>query len=144
MGWPVSGSGYRTLPTWRPVPAELAGRVGQEVTLGLRAEDVHAADPAADPDLTRLTGTVRSIENTGRHAYLTVEIGGHRLVATVLRAAAPMRPGDKVDITVDPSSCPRVRFRHWTGDFPSGDLTIGVGRPEKLTGGSLIIGGPDD
>jgi multiple sugar transport system ATP-binding protein len=94
--------GYRTLPTWRPVPAELAGRVGQEVTLGLRAEDVHAADQATDPSRARLTGTVRSIENTGRDAYVTVEIGGHRLTARIAGRHA-LRPGDPFAISVDPS-----------------------------------------
>jgi multiple sugar transport system ATP-binding protein len=94
--------GFRTLPTWRPVPTELIEWVDREVTLGLRAEDVHAADPSADPDRTRLTGTVRSAENTGRHAYLKVDIAGHTVVARFAGRNA-LRPGDKVDITVDPA-----------------------------------------
>ncbi|MET0864393.1 MAG: ABC transporter ATP-binding protein [Nakamurella sp.] len=92
--------GFRTLPTWRPVPAELAGWVDREVMLGLRAEDVHAADQGSDPDRTRLTGTVRSIENTGRHAFVTVGIADHRVVAT-FAGGNTLRPGEQVDITVD-------------------------------------------
>ncbi|MEP6561422.1 MAG: ABC transporter ATP-binding protein [Nakamurella sp.] len=94
--------GFRTLPTWRPVPAELTGWVGREVTLGLRAEDVQAADQSSDPDRTRLTGIVRSIENTGRHAYVTVSVAEHRVV-TRLAGRNALRPGDKLDITVDPA-----------------------------------------
>jgi multiple sugar transport system ATP-binding protein len=94
--------GFRTLPTWRPVPAELADWVGREVILGLRAEDVYAADPSADPDRTRLSGSVRSVENTGRHAYVTVDIAGHPVVAR-FAGRNTSRPGDSLDITVDPA-----------------------------------------
>ena len=94
--------GFRTLPTWRPVPAELADWVGREVILGLRAEDVYAADPSADPDRTRLSGSVRSVENTGRHAYVTVDIAGHPVVAR-FAGRNTLRPGDSLDITVDPA-----------------------------------------
>ena len=41
--------GTRTLPTWLPVPPELAGYVGREVMLGLRAEDVRDAGRRARP-----------------------------------------------------------------------------------------------
>jgi multiple sugar transport system ATP-binding protein len=92
--------GARTLPTWLPVPAELGGQVGREVMLGFRAEDVRDAGREPDPDHIRLSGAVKAIDRTGRDAYLTVQIGSHRLVAR-FSGRTGARLGDVVTIAVD-------------------------------------------
>jgi len=92
--------GYRTLPTWRPLPAELARHVGREVTLGLRPEDVRDAGSEADPDHVCLSGPVKAIDRNGRDAYLTVQIGENRLVARFGGRTAA-RVGDVVTVAVD-------------------------------------------
>lgn len=94
--------GDRVLPTWLPLPAGLAGQVGKEVTLGVRAEDVH--DPGTgsgnDPDHTRLSGVVKAIDRNGRDSYLTLEINGHRLIAR-FPGRDSARVGDVVPVAVD-------------------------------------------
>ena len=93
--------GYRTLPTWQPLPAELAGHVGREVTLGLRPEDVRDARTRARPGPRRACpGTVRAIDRNGRDAYLTVQVGEHRLVAR-FSGRTEARVGDVVTVAVD-------------------------------------------
>jgi multiple sugar transport system ATP-binding protein len=92
--------GARTLPTWLPVPAELVAHVGQEVMLGLRAEDIRDAGDEPDPDHTCLSGPVRAIDRTGRDAFLTVQVGAHRLVAR-FSGRSRARVGDVVTIAVD-------------------------------------------
>jgi multiple sugar transport system ATP-binding protein len=92
--------GTRTLPTWLPVPPELAGFVGREVMLGLRAEDVRDAADEPDPDHVCLSGPVKAIDRTGRDAFLTVQFGGHRLVAR-FAGRSRARVGDVVTIAVD-------------------------------------------
>ena len=92
--------GYRTLPTWLPLPTELAAHVGREVTLGLRAEDVRDGGHAPDPDHSCLSGQVRAIDRNGRDAYLTVRVGEHRLVAR-FSGRTEARVGDMVTVAVD-------------------------------------------
>ncbi|MGS0686060.1 ABC transporter ATP-binding protein [Nakamurella sp. GG22] len=92
--------GERTLPTWQPVPPELAPHLDRNVILGLRPEDVREADNRSNPDSVRLTGPVRAIGRNGRDAFLTVEIAGARLVARFPGRTAA-RLGDVVTITAD-------------------------------------------
>jgi multiple sugar transport system ATP-binding protein len=92
--------GYRTLPTWQPLPTELASQVGREVTLGLRAEDVREAGPEPNPDHVCLYGPVRAIDRNGRDAYLTVQVGESRLVAR-FSGLTQARVGDVVTVAVD-------------------------------------------
>lgn len=95
--------GGRVLPTWRPVPPELADRVGREVMLGLRPEalSVGAGDP--DPRLTRLDALVRWVERRGSDTYVTAAYGdGNRLVARD-GARSGVRPGDLVPLLLDAS-----------------------------------------
>ncbi len=92
--------GYRTLPTWQPVPVELADHVGREVTLGLRPEDVRDAGQEPDPDHVCLSGLVKAIDQNGRDAYLTVQIGEQRLVAR-FSGRTGSRVGDVVTVAVD-------------------------------------------
>jgi multiple sugar transport system ATP-binding protein len=83
-----------------PVPPELAGYVGREVMLGLRAEDVRDAGDEPDPDHVCLSGPVKAIDRTGRDAFLTVQFGSHRLVAR-FAGRSRARVGDVVTIAVD-------------------------------------------
>ena len=93
----------RTLPTWQPVPAELAGHVGRDVLLGLRPEHVGEARRDPDPDESRLTGTVVTIDRNGRDAFLTIQIAaGIRLVARFSGRTAA-RVGDVVAVAVNPA-----------------------------------------
>ena len=92
--------GDRVLPTWQPLPAGLVGQVGREVVLGLRAEHVHDPAVRADADHVQLTGSVTSIDRTGRDAYLTVEVQRQRVVAR-FPGAATARVGDTVRVAVD-------------------------------------------
>jgi multiple sugar transport system ATP-binding protein len=92
--------GYRTLPTWQPLPAELADQVGREVTLGLRPEDVRDAGHEPDPDHVLLSGPVRAIDRNGRDAYLTIDVGNQRLVAR-FSGRTGARVGDVVTVAVD-------------------------------------------
>jgi len=82
------------------VPPALAGHIGREVVLGLRAEDVRDAATDANPDLARLSGTVRSIERNGRDAYVTAQVEGHRVVAR-FQGRTAARIGDMVTVAVD-------------------------------------------
>jgi len=94
--------GRRTLPTWAPVPPALAGHVGRDVMLGLRAEDVRIASGDMDPDLATLTGTVRSAERNGRDAFVTIQIDRHRVVAR-MPGRTDVRIGDTVTVAIDAS-----------------------------------------
>jgi multiple sugar transport system ATP-binding protein len=92
--------GYRTLPTWLPVPPELAGAVGRQVILGLRGEDVRDAGDHPDPDHAVVFGRVRGVDRNGRDAHATVQVGGHRLVAR-FPGRSGLRIGDEVSLAVD-------------------------------------------
>jgi len=92
--------GDRTLTTWGPIPAELAAQVGCEVMIGLRAEDVRDAGRDPDPDWACLTGAVRGIERTGRESFVTVTVGGHRLVAR-FSGRTTVKVGEVVTVAVD-------------------------------------------
>jgi multiple sugar transport system ATP-binding protein len=92
----------RTLPLWGPLPPPLAGRVGDDVVLGLRAEDVHEASGGADPDAVVLDGVVRDAEYTGSRTEVCVEIGGPTgaTLRTFLPSRAAVRPGAAVRLAV--------------------------------------------
>jgi len=92
--------GYRTLPTWRPVPPELAGHLGRQVTLGLRGEDVCDAGDSPDPDHAVLSGRVRGIDRNGRDAFVRVQVGEQQLVAR-FGGGTGVRIGDEVRLAVN-------------------------------------------
>ena len=92
--------GYRTLPTWLPVPPELAGAVGRPVTLGLRGEDVRDAGDRPDPDHAVVFGRVRGVDFNGRDAHAKVQVGEHLLMARFPGRTA-LRIGDEVNLAVD-------------------------------------------
>ncbi len=98
--------GDRTLPLWGPVPAELAGWVGEVVLLGLRAEDVAEAGPGADPGSVALPVSVRRVERPGRDAVVTAEVvqpgeaDGAELFAR-MPASTRLREGEHAQLTLD-------------------------------------------
>ena len=98
--------GSRTVPLWGPVPDALASRVGSQVLLGLRAEDVAEAGPDADPASVPVPVSVRSVEHPGRDAVVSAEVGlpgqadGARLVARV-RGGTSLREGARAQFLVD-------------------------------------------
>lgn len=94
--------GARTLATWGPVPAGLAGHVGREVLLGLRSEGLAEGVGDLHPDRAELPGVVRSVEHTGSRSYVTVEVAGERLRAR-FDGWTRVRPGDPIAVTVDPA-----------------------------------------
>ncbi len=120
--------GNRTLPLWRSLPPALVGHVGRPVLLGLRAEDVVEAGPAADPGSVTLPATVAVVEVTGPEARVAVRIDAVGAGAVGVDAApgadllgrasgAPVwarfdprtavRPGDRVQVAVD-AGCAHV------------------------------------
>lgn len=92
--------GFRTLPTWRSVPAALRAWVGRPVILGLRPQDVTDAAPGADPDFACLNGVVRVVERTGRDTFATVRVGDHQLTAR-FSGRTPATVGEQVMVAVD-------------------------------------------
>ena len=108
--------GARTLPLWQAVPPPLLDHVGREVLLGLRAEDVHDAGAAPDPDAVTLDGVVSHVEYTGRQNVVAVAVGApsdgpgggppgggasRGTVHAFFPLRAVVRPGDAVRVTVD-------------------------------------------
>lgn len=95
--------GSRVLPTWRPLPAELAPWVGRDIVLGLRPEAVQVRSDDPDPHLARLDGLARWVERRGSDTYVTAVYGdGNRLVARD-SGRSGARPGDLVPLLVDAS-----------------------------------------
>jgi multiple sugar transport system ATP-binding protein len=68
------------------VPAEIAGRLGryagQEVTLGIRPEDLHLAS-AADPKELGFDAAVEVVEKLGSEILLDMAVGPHTMVASI-------------------------------------------------------------
>lgn len=102
-----AGAGYRvgdrTLPLWRPPPPALAGHAGRAVLLGLRAEDVAEAGPAADPASVTLPATVAAVEVTGPEARVAVRVAvpGAGPLGARFDPRTTVRPGDRVEVVVD-------------------------------------------
>jgi multiple sugar transport system ATP-binding protein len=68
------------------VPAEIAGRLGRhvrdEVTMGIRPEDLRVAS-AADPSELGFDAMIEVIEKLGSEILLDVAVGSHTMVASV-------------------------------------------------------------
>jgi multiple sugar transport system ATP-binding protein len=68
------------------VPAEIAGRLGRhvrnEVTMGIRPEDLHVAS-AADPTELGFDAMIEVVEKLGSEILLDVAAGPHTMVASV-------------------------------------------------------------
>jgi multiple sugar transport system ATP-binding protein len=112
--------GARTLPLWRPLPAELTGLVDRDVVLGVRPEHVHDARAGNDPSVVTMPATVVLVEETGPDAVVTLEVaaaavttpgslawdtgaeGRARLRSRFARNTS-VRPGETVPIAVDVS-----------------------------------------
>jgi multiple sugar transport system ATP-binding protein len=73
-------------------PSSLAPRSGEEIMVGIRAENIVAEDqPAPDTIVAR----AEVVEPLGSHILVTASIGEQRL-KVVVRADAPTRPGDQL------------------------------------------------
>ncbi len=89
----------------RPAPAQsLKYRpyVGKKVALGLRPEDIHAAEyvPPGIPTAERLKATVEVTEQLGNELYLYLTRGENRFIARVdPRTSA--RPGKEIDLVLN-------------------------------------------
>jgi multiple sugar transport system ATP-binding protein len=112
--------GSRTLPLWRPLPAELVDLVDQDVVLGVRPEHVQDARAGNDPSVVTMPATVVLVEETGPDAIVTLEVaaaavttpgsrpwetgaeGRARLRSRFARGTS-VRPGETVPIAVDVS-----------------------------------------
>jgi multiple sugar transport system ATP-binding protein len=68
------------------VPAEIAGRLGRhvrnEVTMGIRPEDLHVAS-AGDPQELGFDATIEVVEKLGSEILLDMAVGPHTMVASV-------------------------------------------------------------
>ncbi|MGH7048164.1 MAG: ABC transporter ATP-binding protein [Stellaceae bacterium] len=68
------------------VPGQIAGRLrpycGQQVTMGIRPEDLHVAG-ADDPAELTLDAAVEVVEKLGSEILLDVAVGNHTMVASV-------------------------------------------------------------
>ena len=68
------------------VPAEIAGRLGghvrNDVTMGIRPEDLHVAT-AGDPAELGFDAMIEVIEKLGSEILLDVAVGPHAMVASV-------------------------------------------------------------
>jgi multiple sugar transport system ATP-binding protein len=109
--------GARTLPLWTPLPAVLREYVGQEVLLGLRAQDVHDARELSDPDLVTLPAVITQIEQIRPQVIVVIDLpaapaisagvdallGADRLVRARLSPHAEVRVGDQIQVAVDAS-----------------------------------------
>jgi multiple sugar transport system ATP-binding protein len=91
--------GFRLLPTWAPVPAELAGHRDRPLQIGLRAEDVHERPL---PEHGTVTGPVTMVERVGQYAYVTLMAGEHRLTAR-FSGGTEARIGSAVTVGLDMS-----------------------------------------
>jgi multiple sugar transport system ATP-binding protein len=67
--------GTRTVPMWRAVPPPLRDRVGQQLVLGWRAEDVQDATDGHDPDSVALDAVVTDVEYAGPRNVVTMAVG---------------------------------------------------------------------
>lgn len=111
--------GARTLPLWAPLPAALRARIGQEVVLGVRLEDVTDASRQPDPALPPLPGTVVAAEQAGPEVLLTISVAAapvrapdsnsldQQVGTALLRARFPRssraRPGSAVQVSINVS-----------------------------------------
>lgn len=115
--WAGFQIGSRTLPLWRPVPAELSGRQGAELVLGLRTTDVQDAREGSGPETVRLPGTAAVVERLGSHTLVTVTVDAPAVAApgadppagprarlhARFPARTPVQVGDDVELRIDSS-----------------------------------------
>jgi len=89
--------GFRILPTWAPVPAELRYHRARALRLAVRPEDVHE-NPL--PEHGTVTGLVTRVECTGQYAYVTVAAAGQQLTGR-FGGRTEARVGTMVTVGVD-------------------------------------------
>ena len=74
--------------------AILLARVGRQLTIGLRPEDMHLSE---NGDATRLPAQVEAVEPVGNEAFINLGCGGCDLVVRLPPYNLP-KPGDKVHL----------------------------------------------
>jgi multiple sugar transport system ATP-binding protein len=113
--WAGFRIGLRTLPLWRPVPAELRARLGTDLILGLRPTEVQDARVASEAATVRLPATAAVVERTGPQTLVTVTVDAPAVTApgadppagprAQLHARFPahtaVRVGDAVELAID-------------------------------------------
>lgn len=93
--------GTRVLPRWAPVPAELGERVGAEVLLGIRAEDVRDAALGSEPQGVTLPAIVTGVERRNRDVVVTATAEAAGELRSVFAGRSAVQPGDAVELAVD-------------------------------------------
>ena len=99
--------GAQVLARWAALPPQLERRVGDEVVLVLRPEDVHDAAREDGPDLSRLDAVVVRAEFTGRDVAVTVELdapapaGGRARLLARFDRSSEVRAGERIALAVD-------------------------------------------
>jgi multiple sugar transport system ATP-binding protein len=113
--WAGFQIGLRTLPLWRPVPAELRARLGTDLILGLRPTEVQDARTASEAASVRLPAMVAVVERTGSQTLVTVTVDAPAVTApgadppvgpqaqlhARFPARASVRAGDSVELAID-------------------------------------------
>ena len=102
------------LPSTGDAAGALAGRAGHPLTVGLRPEDLHLAEPSA----AALPARVEAVEPVGNEAFLDLACGGNELVVRLPPHGLPA-PGDTVHLAYaadrmhffDPASGLRLEAR---------------------------------
>lgn len=112
--WAGFQIGQRTLPLWRPVPAQLSEWVGRELVLGLRPSDVQDARVTTDTASVTLPATAVAVERLGPETQVTLTVDAPPVSApgadppqgrsAQLRARFParttVRAGDTVEVAL--------------------------------------------
>jgi multiple sugar transport system ATP-binding protein len=80
--------------------AQLAARVGQAVTLGLRPEHLSRADGELRSGLARYAATVDLVQPTGSRTYATFKLGGTEAIAE-LEAHDVQRANERIELALD-------------------------------------------
>jgi multiple sugar transport system ATP-binding protein len=75
------------------------GRIGLDVILGVRPEDLNLADGAG----SLLNGVITVVEPLGSETLMYVDVGGHEIIASGPGRDAPM-PGDHIHLQATPQS----------------------------------------
>ena len=84
---------------WPGSPA-LASKVGQEIILGLRAEDLSiSTDPSGGDN--RFTATIEFVESTGADANIHLQTGGHAMISRTQVCNPSFTTGQRADFAVE-------------------------------------------
>ncbi len=94
----LADGGLLALPASRQ--GKLAGRRGQEITLGVRPEHITRASGELRQGLVRHTALIELVQPTGSRTYATFRLGGAEMVAE-LQAHDVSQPGETIELAID-------------------------------------------